>query len=84
MVGPKDVILHLVGTLGAAGATFRVLEFHGDAIRAMSTSGRLTLCNMAVEAGATAGIVPADAETMRLSQGGSGRVGGGGCGRARP
>jgi 3-isopropylmalate/(R)-2-methylmalate dehydratase large subunit len=65
MIGPKDLILHLVGTLGAAGATFRVLEFHGNAIRAMSTSGRLTLCNMAVEAGATSGIVPADAETIR-------------------
>jgi 3-isopropylmalate/(R)-2-methylmalate dehydratase large subunit len=65
MVSPKDVILHLVGKLGAAGATFRVLEFHGDAVRAMPTSGRLTLCNMAVEAGATAGIVPADAETLR-------------------
>ena len=65
MVGPKDLILHLVGVLGAAGATFRVLEFHGDAIRAMPTSGRLTLCNMAVEAGATSGIVPADAETLR-------------------
>ncbi|OYV70538.1 MAG: 3-isopropylmalate dehydratase large subunit, partial [Gemmatimonadetes bacterium 21-71-4] len=65
MVGPKDLILHLVGTLGAAGATFRVLEFHGETIRRMSTSGRLTLCNMAVEAGATSGIVPADAETRR-------------------
>jgi len=65
MVGPKDLILHLVGTLGAAGATFRVLEFHGETIRQMSTSGRLTLCNMAVEAGATSGIVPADAETLR-------------------
>ena len=65
MVSPKDLILHLVGKLGAAGATFRVLEFHGEAIRTMPTSGRLTLCNMAVEAGATAGIVPADAETLR-------------------
>ena len=65
LVGPKDLILHLVGRLGAAGATFRVLEFHGEATRAMSTSGRLTLCNMAVEAGATSGIVPADAETLR-------------------
>jgi len=65
MVGPKDLILYLVGKLGAAGATFRVLEFHGPAIRAMPTSGRLTLCNMAVEAGATSGIVPADAETLR-------------------
>ena len=65
LVEPKDLILHLVGLLGAAGATFRVLEFHGEAIRAMPTSGRLTLCNMSVEAGATAGIVPADAETLR-------------------
>ena len=65
LVGPKDLILHLVGLLGAAGATFRVLEFHGETIARMPTSGRLTLCNMAVEAGATSGIVPADAETLR-------------------
>jgi 3-isopropylmalate/(R)-2-methylmalate dehydratase large subunit len=65
MVGPKDVILHLVGLLGAEGANFRVLEFHGEAVRDMPTSGRLVLCNMAVEAGATSGIVPADAETIR-------------------
>jgi len=42
-----------------------VLEFHGETIRSMSTSGRLVLCNMSVEAGATSGIVPADAETLR-------------------
>jgi 3-isopropylmalate/(R)-2-methylmalate dehydratase large subunit len=65
MVGPKDVILHLVGLLTAEGANFRVLEFHGETIRAMSTSGRIVLCNMSVEAGATSGIVPADAETLR-------------------
>jgi 3-isopropylmalate/(R)-2-methylmalate dehydratase large subunit len=65
LVAPKDLILFLVGKLGAAGATFRVLEFHGEAIQAMSTSGRLTLCNMSVEAGATSGIVPADTETLR-------------------
>lgn len=64
-VGPKDLILHLIGKLTAQGANFRVLEFHGDAIRAMSTSGRLVLCNMSVEAGATGGIVPADDETER-------------------
>ncbi len=64
-VGPKDLILHLIGTLTAQGATFRVLEFHGEAIRAMPTSGRLVLCNMSVEAGATSGIVPADDETER-------------------
>jgi 3-isopropylmalate/(R)-2-methylmalate dehydratase large subunit len=62
---PKDLILHLVGLLTAEGANFRVIEFHGDAIRKMSTSGRLTICNMSVEAGATSGIVPADEETER-------------------
>jgi 3-isopropylmalate/(R)-2-methylmalate dehydratase large subunit len=64
-VGPKDLILHLIGKLTAQGANFKVLEFHGEAIRRMPTSGRLVLCNMAVEAGATAGIVPADHETLR-------------------
>jgi 3-isopropylmalate/(R)-2-methylmalate dehydratase large subunit len=63
--GPKDIILALIGKMGAAGANFRVLEFHGEAIRRMSTSGRLVLSNMAVEAGATAGICPADEETLR-------------------
>jgi len=64
-VGPKDLILHIIGQLTAQGANFRVLEFHGETIRTMSTSGRLVLCNMSVEAGATSGIVPADDETER-------------------
>jgi 3-isopropylmalate/(R)-2-methylmalate dehydratase large subunit len=64
-VGAKDLILHLIGKIGAQGANFKVLEFHGETIRNLSTSGRLVLCNMAVEAGATAGIVPADEETAR-------------------
>jgi 3-isopropylmalate/(R)-2-methylmalate dehydratase large subunit len=64
-VSPKDLILYLVGKLTAEGANFRVIEFHGDAIRKMSTSGRLVLCNMSVEAGATSGIVPPDEETSR-------------------
>lgn len=64
-VGPKDLILHLIGKISAQGANFRVIEFHGETIRTMSTSGRLVLCNMSVEAGATSGIVPADAESMR-------------------
>jgi len=64
-VGPKDLILHLIGKLTAEGANFKVLEFHGDTIRTMSTSGRLVICNMSVEAGATSGIVPADEETLR-------------------
>jgi 3-isopropylmalate/(R)-2-methylmalate dehydratase large subunit len=62
-VGPKDLILHLIGKLTAEGANFRVIEFHGETIRKMSTSGRLVICNMSVEAGATSGIVPADGET---------------------
>jgi 3-isopropylmalate/(R)-2-methylmalate dehydratase large subunit len=64
-VTPKDLILHLVGQLTAEGANFRVIEFHGDAVASMPMSGRLVLCNMSVEAGATSGIVPADAETVR-------------------
>jgi len=62
---PKDLILYLIGQLSAQGANFKVIEFHGPTIEKMSTSGRLTICNMAVEAGATSGIVPADAETVR-------------------
>lgn len=64
-VYPKDLILFLIGQLTAEGANFRVIEFHGDTIENMSTSGRLVICNMTVEAGATAGIVPADKETVR-------------------
>jgi len=64
-VGPKDLILHLIGKISAQGANFKVIEFHGPTIKKMSTSGRLVICNMSVEAGATSGIVPADAETMR-------------------
>jgi 3-isopropylmalate/(R)-2-methylmalate dehydratase large subunit len=64
-VGPKDLILHLIGKISAKGANFRVIEFHGETVRMMPTSGRLVICNMSVEAGATAGIVPADEETAR-------------------
>jgi 3-isopropylmalate/(R)-2-methylmalate dehydratase large subunit len=64
-VYPKDFILYLIGKISAQGANFKVIEYHGDAIKNMTTSGRLTVCNMSVEAGATSGIVPADAETER-------------------
>jgi 3-isopropylmalate/(R)-2-methylmalate dehydratase large subunit len=62
---PKDLILYLIGQLSAEGANFKVIEFGGEAIANLPTSGRLTICNMAVEAGATSGIVPPDAETLR-------------------
>jgi len=64
-VYPKDLILFLIGKISAEGANFKVFEFHGEVIRRMPTSGRLTICNMAVEAGATAGLVPPDKETLR-------------------
>lgn len=65
-VEPKDLILYLIGKISAEGANFKVIEFHGDTIKDMPTSGRLTICNMAVEAGATSGIVPGDSETVRF------------------
>ena len=64
-VYPKDLVLWLVGKLTAEGANFKVIEFHGEAVRTLPTSGRLTLCNMTVEAGATGGVIPPDAETER-------------------
>lgn len=64
-VQAKDLILHLIGKISAEGANFKVLEFHGDTIKNMTTSGRLTVCNMSVEAGATAGIIPPDEETLK-------------------
>ena len=63
-VSAKDLVLYIIGTISAQGANFKVIEYHGETIRQMSMSGRLVLCNMAVEAGATSGIVPPDQETL--------------------
>jgi len=63
LVTPKDVILKTAGLIGADGATYNALEFHGETIRAMSVSGRMTLCNMAIELGGKAGIVEPDEKT---------------------
>ncbi len=62
---PKDFILYLIGKISAEGANFKVLEYHGPTIQKMPTSGRLTVANMSVEAGATSGIFPPDEETLR-------------------
>ena len=60
----KDVILAVIGRLGVNGATDRVIEFHGPVVDAMSMEARMTLCNMAIEAGGTCGICRPDAVTV--------------------
>lgn len=60
----KDVILQVIGTLGVNGATDRVIEFHGTAVAAMTMDSRMTLCNMAIEAGGTSGICMPDETTV--------------------
>ncbi len=65
MVTPKDVILKVVGEIGADGATYQAIEFKGSTVKEMSVEGRLTLCNMAVEMGAKTGIIEPDEKTIK-------------------
>lgn len=60
----KDLILHIIGEIGVAGATYRAMEFVGDAVSAMSMSERMTLTNMVVEAGGKNGVCPPDQTTF--------------------
>ena len=59
-VTPKDLVLHIIGVLGTAGGTGHVIEFRGPVFEAMSVEGRLTVCNMSIEAGARAGLIAPD------------------------
>jgi len=68
-VTAKDVILAIIGHIGTAGGTGYTIEFGGDAIKSLSIEGRMTVCNMAIEAGARAGIVAVDEKTVEYIKG---------------
>lgn len=68
-VTAKDIVLHIIGVIGTAGGTGHVIEFAGEAIRSLSMEARMSLCNMAIEAGARAGLVAADEKTFEYLKG---------------
>jgi 3-isopropylmalate/(R)-2-methylmalate dehydratase large subunit len=68
-VGAKDLILALIGKIGTAGATGHVIEYTGDAVRALSMEERMTVCNMSIEAGARAGLIAPDDVTFAYLNG---------------
>ncbi len=68
-VGAKDIVLAIIGEIGTAGGTGHVIEYAGAAIRALSMEGRMTVCNMTIEAGARAGLIAPDAKTFAYLKG---------------
>lgn len=68
-VTAKDLILYVIGKIGTAGGTGCAVEFAGDAIRQLSMEGRMTVCNMAIEAGARAGLIAVDNKTIEYLHG---------------
>ncbi len=68
-VTAKDIVLAIIGKIGTAGGTGYTIEFGGSAIRALSMEGRMTVCNMAIEAGARAGLVAVDDKTIEYVRG---------------
>jgi 3-isopropylmalate/(R)-2-methylmalate dehydratase large subunit len=67
--GAKDIVLAIIGKIGTAGGTGYTIEFAGSAMRALSMEGRMTVCNMAIEAGARAGLVAVDDTTIQYVKG---------------
>ena len=68
-VTAKDIALAIIGKIGTAGGTGHAIEFAGSAIRALSMEGRMTVCNMAIEAGARSGVIAADDKTIEYLRG---------------
>ena len=68
-VTAKDIILSIIGEIGTAGGTGHVIEYAGEAIRALSMEGRMTVCNMSIEAGARAGMIAPDEKTFEYIKG---------------
>ena len=68
-VAAKDLILAIIGRIGAAGGTGYVIEYAGPAVRALSMEGRMTMCNMSIEAGARAGLIAPDETTFEYVKG---------------
>ncbi len=68
-VTAKDIILSIIGEIGVAGGTGHVIEYRGEAIRSLSMEGRMTVCNMSIEAGARAGLIAPDETTFAYLKG---------------
>src|SRR5690606_6955952 len=68
-VTAKDIILAIIGEIGTAGGTGHVIEYAGEAIRSLSMEGRMTICNMSIEAGARAGMIAPDEKTFEYLKG---------------
>ncbi|PCJ00259.1 MAG: 3-isopropylmalate dehydratase large subunit [Alphaproteobacteria bacterium] len=68
-VTAKDMILVIIGKMGTAGGTGHVIEYHGDAFKALSMDGRMTVCNMSIEGGARAGLIAPDETTFKYLKG---------------
>jgi 3-isopropylmalate/(R)-2-methylmalate dehydratase large subunit len=68
-VGAKDITLAIIGEIGTAGGTGSVIEYAGEAIRALSMEGRMTICNMSIEGGARAGMIAPDEKTYAFIKG---------------